>query len=168
MSQLRFDRSSLIINVGLLPLLLKSLFQSLPQQHELALTSTPDGKSKALPSPPFFCLSNYPPLHYFSLFFCELWIVSEGSLFFFYLSLSLCCFHTFLHLNMHTHILDWLPSLQSGRDTVVGMCHSFIIDQIQLPSSTTDHSEQHHCFSLSRTHTETHRRVCLSESSVMF
>lgn len=74
MSQLRFDHFSQIINVVLLLLLLKSLFQSLPQQHELALTTTPDGKSTVHHSPPLpssVCLIIHLS-NTFSLFFCEL------------------------------------------------------------------------------------------------
>lgn len=44
------------------------------------------------------------------------------------------------HIHRHTH----RASLQSGWDTVFGACRSFIIDQIQLLSST-DHLEKHFC-----------------------
>lgn len=100
-------------------LLLKSLFQSPLHQHELALTSAPDGKSSPphLALPPSFCLSNFQCLYYFFAFSLSFESSQRGLL-----------LSHILYLSTYTHILDSLVFLQSGRDTVVGMCHSFIID----------------------------------------
>lgn len=83
-------------------LLLKSLFQSLLNQHELALTFTPDGKSYPH-CHPFLLLSNYRFLSVtFSLF---LWALNclRGSLF---CSQTLCTHsQTHAHTNIHPLVL---------------------------------------------------------------
>lgn len=115
-------------------LLLKSLFQSPLYQRELALTSTPDGKS-----PPQLTLVRSVCLCFsftFSVFVCSFKSSRR--------SLTVAFTHLYLHTHTHTRTMDCRVSLQSDWDTVVGMCHSFIIDQIQLPSST-DHLETDPC-----------------------
>lgn len=142
MSQLCFDRSSLIINVVLLRAALEVIVpvSTVPTRAGFDCYTWWEKHSLPLPSSPSFPLSIF---------------------YFFYLSLSFELSRrgltvAFTHLYLHTHALVCLVSLQSSCHTVVGMCHSSIIDQIQLPSSTTDHLEIHHCVSLSNTLSPTH------------
>lgn len=149
MSQSRFDHSSLIINVVFAMRCSWSHCSGLccTNTSELALTSTPDGKAAApFPHHPVPPHPN-PPLPQLTL--CPSVCLSASlSLF-----VPLCgsfessrkgLIAAFAHLRAHTltHTVDCRVSLQSDWNTVVGVCHSFIIDQIQLPSST-DHLEKY-------------------------
>lgn len=160
MSQLCFDRSSLIINVVLLCAALEVIVpvSAVPTRAGFDFYTWWE-KHRALPPQLTLLPSVYLSISLLLfLSLSELWIVSKG---------SHCCFHTFVLTHTHTHTLDCLVSLQSRWDTVVGMCHSSIIDQIQLPSST-DHLEIHHCLCLTRTITHPSELACSLTNSSIF
>lgn len=156
MSQSCFDRSSLIINVGFFVCVCTALEVIVPVS---AVTNASwlwllhlMGKSTAAPpKPPPPPSAPRPPSlwpcflslwHFFSLSRC--FDLSPRGL-------TVAFTHLYSDSHTHTHEVACLVSLQSGGDTVVGMCHSSIIDQIQLPSST-DHLEIRHCLCLIITH----------------
>lgn len=133
MSQLRFDRSSLIINVLLLRAALEVIVpvSAVPTRPGFDFYTWWEKTPLHLPNSPTFPLSVYLPYYFLSLCLC-----------FEYSRRGLTFAFTHFYTHTHTHGSDCQVTLQSDWDTVVGMCHLFIIDQIQLPSST-DHSEIH-------------------------
>lgn len=153
MSQSRFDHSSLIINVVFAVRCSWSHCSGLccTNTSELALTSTPEKQPHRPPSTtpshpipphpnppssPSVPLSVYLLLSHFVSLCCSFESSQKGLI-----------FSCFAHLHTHTHTVDCQVSLQSDWNTVLGMCHSFIIDQIQLPLST-DHLEKYSVISL--------------------
>lgn len=139
-------------------LLLKSLFQSPLYQRELALTSTPDGKSTALsPSahPPSLCLFIYLTVT-FSL---SVWALNrlEG--------VSLLLSHICTNTHTHTHI-----GLSGVSPESLGYSgwHVSLIHYWSDPAAIIYRSLRDTPLSLSHTHYHTPKRTCLLAHQLIY
>lgn len=173
MSQLCFDRFSLIINVVLLCAALEVIapVSTVPTQagfdsytwweKHSTHTHPPHHHHHHLILLPCVYLSISPSL-YLSL--SLLWLVSKGSQWRFHTFIFFCA-RSLTHTNTHTH--TELSAVSPEWFGYGGMCHSSIIDQIQLLSST-DHLVIHHCLCLMQTRSHFHTHALHSLKCPLF
>lgn len=155
MSQLCFDRSSLIINVVLLCAALEVIAPVSTVPTRLGFDSYTWWEKHSPPPPPRLTLLPHIYLSISPLLFslCLCFDLSRRGLTGAFTHLYFCT-DTHTHIGLSGVSPEWLG--------YGGMCHSSIIDQIQLLSST-DHLEIHHCLCLMQTHSRfhTHKNLTL-------
>lgn len=158
MSQLCFDRSSLIINVVLLCAALEVIVpvSAVPTRAGFDFYTWWE-KHRALPPQLTLLPSVYLSISLLLfLSLSELWIVSKG---------SHCCFHTFVLTHTHTHI-----GLSGVSPESLGYSgwHVSLIHYWSDPAAIIYRSLRDTPLSLSHTHYHTPKRTCLLAHQLIY